>query len=153
MVWSCFASHQLLQHLLFAVALVSFALVAVVAVDVGGDLAFLYDHHHPPDTADMDSEPKYVLVPHNKTKVDIVDTFFKLLDQHDVEGTLDSGVSVQGTIAAMSVYRPHHGVNLMDLKSGKVFFKFKVSNGEYARVKLSKDTLTLGVGSNTGVCV
>jgi hypothetical protein len=102
----------------------------------------------------MDSEPKYITFPHNKNKIDVYDPFYKTLDQHDVGGTLYwGGACVQGFIAAMAVYKPHHGVHLMITKTFNVFFTYILPDGGDARLALSKDTLTLGVGSDTGVCV
>ncbi len=107
----------------------------------------------PPDTADMDSEPKYLSFPYGETTVDVYNPFYKLLGQHDVGGTLYNDACVQGSIAAMAVYSPHRGVHLMNVKTFNVFFKYILPYGNNARLALSKDTLTLGVGSSTGVCV
>ncbi len=100
----------------------------------------------------MDSEPKYITFPYQKSKIDVYDAFCKLLGQHDVGGTLYwGGASVQGTIAAMAMAYPHNGVNVIDTKTFKVLLSYKLPDGGDARVALSKDTLTLGVGFNTGV--
>ncbi len=100
----------------------------------------------------MSSNIKIVSFTWGKKIVDVYDALGKLLGQHDVEVPLDEGgASVQEAIAAMAVYIPHYAVYLMDLKAGKVFFKFILPDGEFARVALSKDTLTMGVGSSTGV--
>ncbi len=99
----------------------------------------------------MASNHMYLLAPYTKNKIEIVDAFGKLLGQHDVGGTLNVGACVQGSIAAMAVYSPHHGVHLMNTKTFEIFFKFIIPDGDDARLALSKDTLTLGVGSSTGV--
>ncbi len=100
----------------------------------------------------MDSEPKYITFPLNKKMVDVYDPFYKLLGQHDVGGTLYfGGACVQGSIAAMAV-KPN-SVHLMNAKTFNVFFKFILPDGNNAKLALSKDALTLGVGSDTGVCV
>ena len=107
---------------------------------------------HTSHIADMNSECKYAVFQFEKTKVDILDALFKVVRQYDVEGTLSGGgASAQGTVAAMAVSSPHHGVNMINNKSGEITFKFRLPKGKDARVALSKDTLTVGVGSNTGV--
>ncbi len=87
-----------------------------------------------------------------KTTVDITDAASgQVVQQHDVQGTIGSSVTVQKNIAAIAVRAPQHGVHVMDIDSGKVLFKFVLPDGEDARVALSKDTLTLAVGTSTGM--
>ncbi len=99
----------------------------------------------------MASKHLWIVAPHGKNKIEIVVAFGKLLGQHDVGGTLDGGACVQGSIAAMAV-QPN-GVIVMNAKTFNVFFKYRLPDGKDARLALSKDTLTLGVGSDTGMCV
>ncbi len=84
--------------------------------------------------------------------VDIIDVATgQLVQRHDAQGNHGwGGASVQMNIAAMVVSEPQ-GVHVMDIKSGKLLYKFILPNGYNARVALSKDTITLGVASSTGV--
>ncbi len=100
----------------------------------------------------MDLNGKVALFQDGKTVIDIIDTATgQMVQQYDVGGTLYVGASVQRSIAAMAVCEPQHGVHVMDIKSGKLLSKFILPNGKDAAVTLSKDTLTLGVGTDTGV--
>ncbi len=100
----------------------------------------------------MASNHKFLLATHGEKMVEIYDALGKQLGQHDVSGTLYwGGACVQGSIAAMAV-QPN-GVHLMNVKTLQIFFKFRLPDGGNARIALSKDTLTLGVGSDTGVFV
>ncbi len=100
----------------------------------------------------MDLKGKLALFPRGKTTIDIVDMATgEVVQQHDVEGTLNYGASVQRNIAAVSVSRPQPGVNVMDLVSGKMLCKFALPNGREAQVILSKDALTLVVGTVSGM--
>ncbi len=51
----------------------------------------------------------------------------------------------------MAVCEPQHGVHVMEMKSGKLLCKFILPNGENARIALSKDSITLAVGSDNGL--
>ncbi len=103
-------------------------------------------------TADMDLKGSVALFECDKTTVDIFDIATgKVVQQHEVEGTLYYGASVQRNVAAIAVSEPYHGVHLMDIMSGKVLCKFILPNGENATVTLSKDARTLAVGSSTGM--
>ncbi len=94
---------------------------------------------------------KVALFTRDKTMIDIVDIATgEVQQQHKVQGILGDSASVQMNIAAMAVSAPKHGVHVMDIKSGKVLCKFVLPNGQDARVALSKDTLTLAVGTNSG---
>jgi hypothetical protein len=107
-----------------------------------------YHHHH---TADMDLKGKVALFPEGKTTVDIVDIAIgKVVRQHKVEGTIGFSAYVQRNIAAITVFKPYHGVHVLDIKSGKVLCKFVLPMGYGARVTLSKDATALVVGSNSG---
>jgi len=100
----------------------------------------------------MELKGKVALFTINKTTVDITDVVTgEVVQQHDVEGNIGFSVSVQRNIAAVAVSTPQHGVNLMDVISGKMLSKFILPSGEDAKVALSKDTLTLAVGSDTGM--
>ncbi len=101
----------------------------------------------------MASKHMWIVAPHGKNKIEIYDAFGKQLGQHDVGGTLYVGACVQGVIAAMAVSSPHAGVHFMNTKTLQIFFKFILPDGNNARLALSKDALTLGVGSRTGMCV
>ncbi len=101
----------------------------------------------------MDLNGKVVVFPHDETSVNIIDVATgEVLQQHDAEGTIYVGASVQKNTAAMAVSTPQHGVHVMDLVSGRVLFKLTLPNGDDARVALSKDTLTLGMGTSNGMC-
>ncbi len=97
----------------------------------------------------MASMSKWAEFPFFKTKVDILDADRRLVQQYDAEGTINVGASVQGSLAAMAMTKPH-GVHVMELDSGKILCKYILPEGEDARVALSKDATTLAVGSNTG---
>ncbi len=99
----------------------------------------------------MDLKGKVATFSQAKAMVDIIDASSgNVVQQHDLEGTLYYSASMQRNIAAIAVSKPRHGVHVMDIKSGKVLCKFILPNGQDARVALSKDTLTLAVGSNSG---
>ncbi len=100
----------------------------------------------------MDLNGKVALFQHKNTTVDIADLASgQLVKQHDVQGKIWNSVSVQRNIAAIAVYEPDHGVHVINLESGKVLCKFMLPIGDDARVALSKDALTLAVGSDTGM--
>jgi hypothetical protein len=87
-----------------------------------------------------------------KNTVDIIDVASgEMVKEHEVEGSLTGHASVQRNIAAMVVCEPQHGVHVMELKSGKVLCKFILPDGENARIALSKDSITLAVGSDNGL--
>jgi hypothetical protein len=112
-------------------------------------LTIYHLHHY---IADMDLKGKIALFPFLKSTVDIVDIAIgRVVQQHDVEGEIDGSASVQKNIAAMAVSDPYHGVHVIDLASGKVLLKFILPDGEDVSVALSRDTLTLAVGSDTGM--
>jgi hypothetical protein len=99
----------------------------------------------------MELKDKVALFTRDKTTVDILDIVTgEVVQQHDVQGTIGGSASVQKNIAAIAVYKPQHGVHVMDLETGVMLCKFILPNGQDARVALSKDTLTLAVGSNSG---
>ncbi len=99
----------------------------------------------------MELKGKVALFPCGKAMIDIVDIATgHVVRQHDVEGTIGYSASVQKNIAALAVSEPQDGVHVMDMMSRKVLCKFIFPNGNNARVALSKDTLTLAVGSSTG---
>ncbi len=101
---------------------------------------------------DMYLKGKVALFPECGTTADIIDVATgQLVLQHDVQGMIWRSAFVQKNIAAITVSEPYHGVHVMDVKSGKVFFKFMLPDGRHATVALSKDTLTLTVGSSTGM--
>ncbi len=104
----------------------------------------------------MAMKGKVALFSFDGATVDITDAANgKTVQQHDVEGKIGFSAAVQGNVAVIAVSEPYKyvydGVHVMDLVSGKVLFKFILPNGENARVTLSKDAQTLGVGSDTGV--
>ncbi len=103
-------------------------------------------------TADMELKGELALFPCGKTKVDIVHTANgDVLQQYDVEGTLGGSTFARKNIAALTVSAPQHGVHVMDIKFGKMISKFILPNGQDARVSLSKNAITLVVGTNTGL--
>ncbi len=100
----------------------------------------------------MDLKGKVASITYYKTAVDIIDaTTGQVVQKHDAEGTVCNSAAVQKNIAAVAVFKPQHAVHVMDLVSGKVFYKFIPPIGEDARVALSKDALALAVGTSTGV--
>jgi hypothetical protein len=100
----------------------------------------------------MDLKGKVALFPEDKTMVNITDASTgEMVQQHEVQGTICNSAFVQRNIAAIAVSEPYHGVHLMNLESGKVFYKFILPDGDYARVALSKDAKNLAVGSSTGM--
>jgi hypothetical protein len=102
----------------------------------------------------MDLKGKVAMFPYDKTTVDIIDIATGyVVRQHKVEGRLGDygGASLQKSIAAMAVSKPHPGVHVMDVQSGKMLYKFILPKGENARVALSKDAHALVVGSDTGM--
>ncbi len=100
----------------------------------------------------MDLKGKVALFQLHKTTVDITDVATReVVQQFDVQGKIGRSASVQKNIAAISVYQPEPGVHVMDLVKGHVSYKFILPYGDSARVTLSKDTLTIGVGNRTGV--
>jgi hypothetical protein len=100
----------------------------------------------------MTLKGKVILFIQNETMVDIIDVATgQVVQQHVVEGTLGSSASLQKSIAAMALSAPQDCVHVMDIKSGKVMFKFILPDGENATVALSKDTFTLAVGTDTGI--
>ncbi len=101
----------------------------------------------------MEMKGKIALFPLRINVVNIVDAATgQEVQKHDPEGMIGlGGASVQQNIAAMAIEKPYHGVHLINLISGKVFFKYVLPHGERAAFALSKDTLTLAVGSDTGV--
>ncbi len=100
----------------------------------------------------MDMKGKVALFQEGKTTVDIVDMATgEVVQQHEVEGTIGFSASVQKNFAVMAVFKPQHGVHVMELVSGKLLCKFILPDGRDARVALSKDTFSLAVGSSTGV--
>jgi hypothetical protein len=101
----------------------------------------------------MELKGKIALFPLNNNLVNIVDAATgNKVQKHDTEGTIGlGGASVQQNIAAIAIEKLYHGVHLINLISGKVFFKYVLPHGERASFALSKDTLTLAVGSETGV--
>jgi hypothetical protein len=100
----------------------------------------------------MDMKGKVALFQEGKTTVDIVDVAIgNVVQQHEVEGKIDGSASVQQNIAAIAVYEPYHGVHVMDLETGVLLCKFVLPDEYNARVALSKDTLTLAVGSSLGL--
>jgi hypothetical protein len=104
-------------------------------------------------TLAMASKGMIVIFRFGKSKIDIVDVATsQVMQQHDVEGALHwMGASVQNYTAAMAIYKPYHGVHVVNIKSGKMLCKFMLPYSEDAMVALSKDALTLCVGSSTGV--
>jgi hypothetical protein len=86
------------------------------------------------------------------TTVDIFDVATgQVVHQYDVQGNLHVSASVQKNIAAMAVSAPQPGVHVINIKSGKLLSRFILPNGDNARVALSKDTITLAVGTDTGM--
>jgi hypothetical protein len=109
---------------------------------------FVIIAHH---NADMDLNGKVALFPCEKTTVDIIDVATgHVVHQHDMQGRIGCSVSVQRNMAALAVFDSQEGVHVMDIKSGKVLCKFILPDGKEAKVALSADTLTLGVGTSTG---
>jgi hypothetical protein len=107
---------------------------------------------------DMSIKGLVASISFHKKKVDIIDTATgQVVKQHDPEESRwCSGASVQNNIAALAMWQPGdletlYGVIVMDLKSGKMLFKFTLPEGCDARVALSKDTLTLAVGTDKGM--
>ncbi len=101
----------------------------------------------------MEMKGKIALFPYYDNEVDIVDPATGgVVQKQDAEATIGlGGASVQQNIAAIAIHKPYHGVHVLNLKSGKMLCKFILPNGGNVRVALSKDTLTLAVGSDTGV--
>ncbi len=99
----------------------------------------------------MDLKGSVALFPCDKTTVDITDVATGVVvQQHEVEGKLRCSASVQRNIAAIAVSEPYDGVHVMDVMLGKLLCKFVLPNGHGARVALSKNALTLAVGTSTG---
>ncbi len=100
----------------------------------------------------MDLKGKVALFPRGKATVVITDVATrKVVQQLEAQGTIGYSSSLQKNIAAIAVYKPHEGVHVIDIKSGKVLCKFILPYGEKARVALSKDAITLAVGNSTGM--
>ncbi len=100
----------------------------------------------------MDLKGKVSFIQDGKTTVDIIDfATGELVKQHDVGGTLCIGASIQMNVAAMAIGEPYTGVHVMDQETGVMLHKFILPSGMGAKVALSKDALTLGVGTNTGL--
>ncbi len=100
----------------------------------------------------MDLKGKVAMFVGDKTEVDIVDIAASdVVQQYKVEGRIGRSVFVQKNIAAFAVYEPLHGVHVADMNSGVTFFKFVLPDGGYAKVALSKDALTLAVGTDKGL--
>ncbi len=105
-----------------------------------------------PHLPDMDFKGKVAMFPYDKTTVDIIDIATgKVVQQHDVEGRLGYSAFMQKNIIAMAVSTPHPGVHVMDLESGVLLCKFILPNGRDARVTLSRDAVTLAVGTSIGL--
>ncbi len=99
----------------------------------------------------MDLKGKVALFQLHETTVDIVDLATgEVVQKHEVECKIWNSASVQRNIAAVAVYEPDHGVHLINLESGKLLCKFILPIGRFATTALSKDTLTLAVGTNKG---
>ncbi len=100
----------------------------------------------------MDLNKKQATFPLYRTNFDITEaTTGQVVKQHDVIGSPTGFASIQKNIVAMAIQEPYRGVHVMDLKSGKVLCEFILPDGEGPTVSLSKDTLTLAVGNNTGM--
>jgi hypothetical protein len=101
----------------------------------------------------MELKGKVAMIYSYRDKVDIVDAATgEVVRQHELQGKVgEGGASVQRNIAAMAIWGPVQGFHVMDLNSGEISGKFSLIEGGNARVALSKDTLTLAVGSDTGV--
>jgi len=105
-----------------------------------------------PHTADMALKGNVAQFPQGKTKIDIVDVATdEVVKQHSVEGTIGRCASMHKNIAAIALRTPIPGVHVIDMKSGVTLFKFITPDGEEATVTLSKDALTLAVGSDEGL--
>ncbi len=90
----------------------------------------------------MDLKGKVATVINSKTTVDIIVVATgKVHQHHDVEGKIGYSASLQRNIAAIAVYKPYHGVHLMDLMTGVILHKFMLPHGRDARVALSKNAL------------
>jgi hypothetical protein len=95
---------------------------------------------------------KVALFQCHKTKIDITDVASgEVVQQYDVEGAIGSSASVQKNVAAVAVSEPEPGVHVMDIKTGQVVSKFIITKGHGARIALSKDALTLVVGTDKGM--
>ncbi len=100
----------------------------------------------------MDLKGKVALFPFYKTTVDLIDNATgEVVQQFDVQGTIHGGAFLQKNIAAISMCKPRHGVHVLDVQSGKLLSKFILPNGQDAKVALSRDAITLAVGTDTGV--
>ncbi len=99
----------------------------------------------------MDFKGQVALLSCRMATVDIVGAATgEMVQQHDVEGTIGFSAPVQKNIAAVAVSKPQHGVHVIDLLSGKVLSKFVLPNGHAPTVTISKDALTVAVGSSSG---
>ncbi len=110
---------------------------------------------HVSHAAVMDLKCKVASFSQDKTKVYITDVVTgEVVRKHNVEGKIGISASVQRNIAAIVVSAPYHGVHVMHIKSGRLLCKFIPPNGRFPTVALSKDALTLAVGTYTGMsCV
>jgi hypothetical protein len=101
----------------------------------------------------MELKGKVAVFPCHKTMVDVIDVATReVVHQHDAQGKhFKGGAIVQKNIAVMSVSAPQHGVHVMNMKSGKLLYKFAFPDGGDARVALSKDALTLVAGTDNGM--
>ncbi len=100
----------------------------------------------------MGLKGKMALFECGKSTVDIIEAATgRVLQQHELGGNSVLSASIQKNIAAFSILEPYNGVHVMNLTSGKLLCKFKLPDKTYPIVALSKDTLTLGVGIETGM--
>jgi hypothetical protein len=99
----------------------------------------------------MDSEVQVAVFPQFNTTVDIINVATsQVVQQHDAHGKIGSRASVQKNIAAIVMREPYHGIHVMNIKHGTLLCKFVLPDGGFPGVSLSKDTLSLAVGTDTG---